>query len=172
MPSGSATTVYTGFPNRLPSSPAVLWYRPSLRRAHNDTGQGKYGAYCFRAASCWFCFLGAAGPGHTVSGAREVPGSLLEVVLGSAAGLSGGMSPPPQIWLSRLVLWQVVATLCVSKATSPQGIMIVGGLVCPSPSLSSHAVTTPRTTVADPEDAVPRYFYFIGPVCVGYIARN
>lgn len=113
-PSGSASTVYTGFPNRHSSSPVFWSYESSLRRAQmkqgrsgavsSGTGQREFGTYRPTGGFVWGLLHGSCGTwGIPSAGAGALLGSVLEALVGSAAGLPDGMSPS---WVAAVAVAQ------------------------------------------------------------------
>jgi len=102
-PSGSASTVYTSFPNRHSPSPVFWSYTSSLRRAQMRRGGLRAGRTVFRwirvGSASWSCG-GLAVPS---AGAGALLGSVLETLVGSAASLPDGMSPS---WVAAVAVAQ------------------------------------------------------------------
>lgn len=118
-PSGSASTVYTGFPNRCLPFRGVLVLHIQPTASADETGLYGCGTYCLRVASRGACFMGAAGQGPTVGGRRCAPW----VSAGGARRiccrrLSDGMSPS---WVAAVAVAQEYRALFFSGVGPVQG---------------------------------------------------
>lgn len=117
-PSGSASTVYTGFPNRHSPSPVFWSYTSSLRRAQMRRGGLSAGRTVFRWLRVGSASWELQGRGVPSAGAGALLGSALEALVGSAAGLPDGMSLS---WVAAVAVAQEHGALFFSGLGPVQG---------------------------------------------------